>query len=112
MKRIKLIGYFVVLSILTIRPYLVDMVSLKLGWDREIPVGIPGGWTGYLIFAAIVMFMMIAVSWYHCLFQNIEIQENEKEKPKKYRREKYVWLLTMLVGTILVLLNIFYLELM
>lgn len=69
------------------RPVIMDLISLSMGWDMIVPDGDLKGWTLYLVWTAMILFMMGVVSWYHCKISHY------REKQKR----DYIWWITMVM---------------
>lgn len=99
MKKIHFILFMIALAYCSTGPFTVDMLAMRKGWDRQVPVNIPGGWIGYLLFVGFDIFMLCIIGWYHFSAHKIQ-KNNEPETNHKSRaiKEQVVFITSLIVG--------------
>lgn len=101
MKKYRIIAYLILMMFIAVEPFISYRIGLLNGFDRSIPAGQAGGWISYLIWMAIVLYMMCITSWYHFRFDDTKSQEKEEKRIN----ETAIWIISMIIGAVIVIVG-------
>ena len=101
------------LAFCTTGPFFSDMLAIRKGWDRNVPVNIPGGWVGYLLLVGFDIFMLCIIGWYHFSTHMIQkINKPEINHKSLAVKEQVVWITSLIVGVAFIAGLIIYYDVM
>lgn len=97
------ISWIIVIAIISLRPFIGDMINMAMDLDTMAPSGDLKSWIFYLVWVAVILFLLIVIGWYHCKCS--AFRDKDKISGEIKFNDTCIWVITEIVGSAIVLIT-------